>query len=43
MAYTNYCAPYPKQPCVKHEVSMWYLCCMTSLLLEPSTSFPCVP
>ena len=39
MVRANYCAPYPKQPCVVHEVNMWYPCCMTSLVLEPSMAF----
>ena len=39
MVYAYYCAPYPKWLCVKHEVNMWYLCCMMSFVLEPSTSF----
>ena len=25
---------------IRHKVSIWYICCMTSLLLEPSTFFP---
>ena len=40
MAHANYCAPYPKQPYVVHEVNMWYPCCMTSFVLESSTKFP---
>ena len=39
MVCAHYCAPYPKWPCVEHEVNMWYPCCMTSFVLEPSTSF----
>jgi len=39
MVCAHYCAPYPKWPCVEHEVNMCYLCCMTSLVLEPSTPF----
>ena len=35
----SYCASYPKVPCVRYEVNMWYICCMISLLLESSTSF----
>jgi len=31
MVYAKYCAPYPKWPCVRHEVNMWYLYCITSL------------
>ena len=39
MVYASYCVAYPKQPYVKHEVSMWYTHCMMSLLLESFTSF----
>ena len=39
MVCANYCAPYPKQLCTRHEVNMWYTCCMMLLLLKPSTSF----
>ena len=39
MVHANYCAPYPKPPCVRHEVNMWYTCCIISLFLEPSMSF----
>jgi len=39
MVRAHYCAPYPKWPCVKHEVNMCCPCCMTSLVLEPSTLF----
>jgi len=39
MVCANYYAPYPKQPCVVHEVNMWYPYCMTSFVLDPSTSF----
>jgi len=28
MVYGNYCAPYPKWLCVKHEANMWSPCCM---------------
>ena len=31
MVRASYCAPYPKQPCVKHEVNIWYPCCMMLL------------
>ena len=31
MVHASYCAPYPKWPCIKHEVNMWYSCCMMSL------------
>ena len=31
MVRASYCVPYPKPPCVVHEVNMWYPCCMTSL------------
>ena len=37
MVCAHYCAPYPKQPCVVHEVNMWCPCCMTSFVLQPST------
>jgi len=39
MVCVHYCAPYPKQPCVEHEVNMCYPCCMMSFVLEPSTLF----
>ena len=39
MVHANYCAPYPKQPCVVHEVNMWYPYYMTSFVLDPSTLF----
>ena len=39
MVCASYCATYPKQPYIKHEVSMWCIYYITSLLLEPSTSF----
>ena len=39
MVYASYWVPYPKVPCVRHEVNIWYTCCMMSLLLEPSISF----
>jgi len=31
MVHASYCAPYPKWPCVKHEVNIWYPCCITLL------------
>ena len=43
MVHANYCAPYPKQPCVVHEINMWYSCCMMSLVLESSMTFSQVP
>jgi len=43
MVHANYCAPYPKQLCVVHEVNMWYLYYMISLVLEPSKTFSQVP
>ena len=43
MVHANYCAPYPKQPCVDHEANMWCSCCMMSFVLESSTKFPQVP
>jgi len=39
MVHANYHAPYPKQPCVVHEVNMWYSCCMMSSVLKSSTKF----
>ena len=39
IVHANYCVSYPNQPCVVHEVNMWYPCCMTSFVLEPSTTF----
>jgi len=30
MVHASYYAPYSKWPCVKHEVNMWCLCCITS-------------
>ena len=43
MVCAHYCAPYPKQPCVEHEVNMCCLCYMISFVLKPSTKFPFVP
>ena len=40
MVCASYCASYPKWPCIRHKVNMWYTCCVMSLLLEPSTPFP---
>ena len=39
MVCADYCAPYPKQPCVVHEANMWYPCCITLSVLESSTKF----
>ena len=39
MVHANYCAPYPKQPCIVHEANMWCPCCITSSVLESSTKF----
>ena len=39
MVCANYCASYPKPPCVKHEVNMCGPCCMMSFILEFSTMF----
>ena len=39
MVCANYCVPYPKQPCIVHEVNMWYPCCITLFVLEPSITF----
>ena len=40
MVCACYCASYSKQPCVVHETNMWYPCCMTSFVLDPSILFP---
>ena len=42
MVCANYCAPYPKWPCVRHEVNIWCTCYIMSLLLELSTFFSLV-
>ena len=39
MVYANYCIPYPKGPCIEYEINIWYLYCMISFVLEPSTLF----
>jgi len=39
MVCAHYCAPYPKWPCIEHEVNMCYPCCMTSFVLKPFTPF----
>ena len=39
MVCANYCIPYPKQPCVVHEVNIWYSCYMTLFVLDPFTPF----
>ena len=39
MVHASYCTSYPKVLCERHEVNMWFTCCMTSLLLEPSMFF----
>ena len=39
MVHAHYYAPYPKQPCIVHEVNMWYLYCIMSLVLDSSTLF----
>ena len=39
IVYASYCASYPKVSCVRHEVNMWFICCITLLLLEPSMFF----
>ena len=39
MVCANYCAPYPKQPCVVHEANMWYPCYVTSFVLDSPSSF----
>ena len=39
MVYAHYYTPYPKQPYVAHEVNMWYTCCLTLFVLDPSTLF----
>ena len=38
MVCAHYCAPYPKWPCVEHEVNMCCPCCITSLVLNLSSS-----
>ena len=38
MVHAHYCVPYPKWPCIEHEINMWYLCCVMSFL-DPSTMF----
>ena len=40
MVHAHYCASYSKQLCVVHKTNMWYPCCMTSFVLDPSTLFP---
>ena len=39
MVHAYYCAPYPKWPCVGHEVNICYPYCIISFVLEPSTPF----
>ena len=39
MVHARYCATYPKQLYVVYEANMWYLCCMTSFVLDSSTLF----
>ena len=39
MVCTHYCAAYPKQPYIVYETNMWYPCCITSFVLNPSTLF----
>ena len=39
MVHACYCVPYPKQLYVVYKANMWYPCCMTSFILDPSTSF----
>ena len=39
MVHAHYYAPYPKRPCIEHEINIWCLCCMTSFVLDPSTLF----
>ena len=39
MVYAKHCAPYPKQPCVVHEVNMWCPCYMMLFVLKSSTKF----
>ena len=36
MVHANYCAPYPKQPCVVHKVNMWYPYYMMSSVFKYS-------
>ena len=39
MVCAHYCASYPKQPYIEHKANMWYLCSMTSFVLDPFTLF----
>jgi len=39
MVYTSYCASCPKWPCVKHEVNMWWPCCIMLLCSRTFYSF----
>ena len=39
MVCAHYCAPYPKLPYVGHKINMWSPYCITSFVLDPSTSF----
>ena len=39
MVHANYCASFPKPPCVEHEVNMWGPYCMMSFVLKSSTMF----
>ena len=39
MVHAHYCAAYPKQPCIVYEANMWYSCCITLFVLDPSTLF----
>ena len=39
MVCAKHCAPYPKQPCVVHEVNIWCPCCITSFCSRTFYSF----
>ena len=39
MVHARYCAAYPKQLYVVYKANMWYLYCITSFVLDPSTLF----
>jgi len=39
MVHASYCAPYPKWPCVKHKVNIWYPYCMMSFYSRTFYSF----
>ena len=39
MVCAHYYAPYPKLPCIRHKINMWFPCCMISFVLDSFTSF----